>query len=113
MRKFALIVSLLACLGLSGCYAGPHQLKRTVDDWDQKTYVKQPWVNAVLWVVPVFPILHFGAGLGDFFVVDAWTFWAKDAWDGKGTGFRHYNVEHTDGAMSSLLMDDSSFMGVN
>ena len=75
-------------------------------------YVKQPWVDAILWVVPVFPILNFGALIGDFFVVDAYAFWFKDAWDGKGTGFRHAEVEATDGAMNSLLMDDGTFLEI-
>ena len=97
---------------LAGCAAGPHQLRRTVDDLDHKLYVQQPWVDGILWFVPVFPLLHFGAGIGDFFIGDAYAFWIKDAWDGKGTGFRHLEVEATDGAMNSLMMDDGKFLEI-
>jgi hypothetical protein len=93
--------------------AGPHQLRRTVDDWDQKLYVKSPWIDAVLWVVPVFPLANFGAWVGDFFVTDAYAFWFKDAWDGKGTGFEHYKQEWTDGRMKSLLSSDSGFIRID
>ena len=112
MRRVALILSMLSCLWLTGCLAGPHQLRRSVDDWDHKMYVQQPWIDAILWVVPVFPILTFGAGIGDFIITDAYAFWFKDAWDGKGTGFRHATVEPTDGAMNSLLLDDGKFLTI-
>lgn len=113
MQRVALIALLILGMCLSGCAAGPHQLLRSVDDLDQRVYVESPWLNGVLWFVPVFPALQFGAAIGDFFVGDAYAFWVKDAWDGKGTGFRHYDVKHTDGAVSSLLMDDGKFLKVN
>jgi hypothetical protein len=99
-------------MGLSGCAAGPHQLRRSVDDWDQKLYVNSPWLNAVLWIVPVIPIAHFLGGIGDFLIVDAYSFWFKDAWDGKGTGFKHLEVQATDGQMKSLLLDDGKFLEI-
>jgi hypothetical protein len=111
MRK--LLTSLAVCaaaLSLSSCMAGPKQLTRTVDDWDQKTYVNSPWLDAVLWVVPVFPLAGFGAGIVDFFV-DGYHFWINDAWDGKGTGFKHANIECTDGYVGSLL-DGGEFLKV-
>jgi hypothetical protein len=112
MRRFAVALLLVGSLALSSCLAGPHQLKRSVDDWDQKMYVQSPWIDAVLWIVPVFPIAHFIAGIGDFLIVDAYAFWFKDAWDGKGTGFKHYEVTPTDGAMRSLLIDDAKFLEI-
>ena len=114
MRKslLSLVFAGVACLGLSSCLAGPHQLKRTVDDWDQKMYVDSPWLSAALWVIPVFPICHFGAGIGDFLIGDAYAFWFKDAWDMKGTGFKHYATQPTDGQMSSLLNDDGSYLEI-
>lgn len=116
MRRIALALCLIAGVGLTSCYAGPHQLRRTVDDWDQKMYVDSPWLNAVLWVVPVFPVLDFAAGIGDFFVTDAYAFWFKDAWDGKGTAFQHYQVQPASGedggTMKSLLMDDGKFLKI-
>jgi hypothetical protein len=112
MRKARLVCALLAITTFAACSAGPHQLNRTVDDWDQKMYVDQPWLNGVLWFVPVFPIAHFIAIVGDFFITDAYAFWFKDAWDGKGTAFTHFNVSPTDGAMSSLMNDDGRFLEI-
>jgi len=112
MKKARLVCALLAITTFASCLAGPHQLKRTVDDWDQKMYVDSPWLNGVLWFVPVFPIAGFLAAVGDFFVTDAYAFWLKDAWDGKGTAFTHYSVKATDGAMSSLLNEDAHFLEI-
>ena len=112
MKKARLVGALLAITTLGACFAGPHQLKRTVDDWDHKMYIEQPWLDGVLWFVPVFPIAGFLAQVGDFFVTDAYAFWLKDAWDGKGTAFTHYSVKATDGAMSSLLNEDAHFLEI-
>ena len=113
MRKLVVSVAAAAvALSFTSCLAGPHQLKRTVDDWDHKTYVNSPWLDAVLWVIPVYPFCFFVAGIGDFFVTDAWAFWRYDAWDGKGTGFKHAEVAPTDGTVGSLLRDDAGFMKV-
>ena len=112
MKKARLACALLAITTLAACSAGPHQLKRSVDDWDAKLYVSNPWLDGVLWFVPVIPIASFGAAIGDFLVTDAYSFWFKDAWDGKGTGFTHFTPTPTDGSMQSLLLDDSHFMEV-
>ena len=114
MRKIlATVAAATVAFSLTSCMAGPHQLCRTVDDWDHKTYVNSPWLDAVLWVVPVFPLAHFGARIGDFFVGDAWAFWRYDAWDQKGTGFKHADIAPTDGQVGSLLSEGSGFMKVN
>lgn len=113
MKKHVLALALGATALLPSCLAGPHQLCRTVDDWDQKNYIASPWLNAALWVIPVFPICHFGAGVADFFVTDAYAFWFKDAWDNNGTGFEHYKQTWTDGRMKSLLMSDSGFIRID
>ncbi|MCA8953550.1 MAG: hypothetical protein KDE27_28825 [Planctomycetes bacterium] len=112
MRKLlASIAVTTAAVMMTSCSAGPHQLKRTVDDWDHKMYVNNPWLNGVLWFVPVFPLCHFGASIGDFLVTDAYFFWFQDAWDMKGTGFKHADVMATDGQVGSL-MGDGSFLKV-
>lgn len=104
MKRLTLLFALSALL-FTGCAAGPHQLHRTVDDWDQDIYVKSPWLSAVLYIVPVFPFAKWGAMIGDFFVFDAIAFWGEDAWDGKGTGFEHFNPAAPDGKVKSLLLD--------
>lgn len=98
-----LLLSGVTCL--CACAAGPHQLRRSVDDLDQKTYVNSPWWNATLWLVPVFPVAYVGAFVADCLITDPWAFWFEDAWDGKGTGFEHLPVQWTDGRMGSLGMD--------
>ena len=112
MKKARLAFALLALTTVAACSAGPHQLRRSVDDWDQKLYVDSPWLDGILWFVPVIPIAGFLATIGDFLVVDAYAFWFKDAWDGKGTGYTHYTPTHTDGAMGSLLLDDGKFLEI-
>lgn len=112
MRKIALTLALLGSVAFTSCMAGPHQLKRTVDDLDRKVYVQSPWLDAVLWIVPVFPLAHFGASIGDFFITDAYAFWFKDAFGGKGgTGFDHANIEQSR-TMGSLV-GDGKFLQIN
>jgi hypothetical protein len=111
-RSPALLASLLLATTLSSCFAGPHQLRRSVDDWDHKTYVNSPWFNAALWVVPVLPICNVLAWTGDFLICDAYAFWIHDAWDGKGTGFQHMEVIAVDGKVGSLLLDRAEWTRV-
>jgi len=115
MRKTLLAILAATVMGFSttSCSAGPHQLRRTVDDWDHKMYVNSPWVDGILWFIPVIPIAMFIGWAGDFLIVDAYSFWLHDAWDGKGTGFKHLDVAATDGTMSSLMIDGASFLQVN
>jgi len=112
MRKFisSLALGAITAVSLTSCAAGPHQLRRTVDDWDHKMYVNSPWVDAVLWVIPVIPLANLVAGIGDFLVTDAYCFWLHDAWDGKGTGYEHLKVEAKDGTLGSLLSDGTGWL---
>jgi hypothetical protein len=114
MRKIiaSLALGTVATLSMTSCSAGPHQLRRSVDDWDHKTYVNSPWLDGVLWFIPVIPLATIVAAFGDFFITDAYAFWFHDAWDGKGTGYEHLKVDATDGKMGSLLMDGSSWLQV-
>ena len=113
MKRSLVTLALGMTLFLGSCMAGPHQLRRSLDDFDQKLYIQNPWLDGVLWVVPVFPIGMFIAQIGDFFIGDAYSFWFKDAWDMKGTGFTHFNPTPTDGTMKSLLLDDGKFLEVH
>lgn len=110
MRKLGIVVALLACFSFTSCAAGPHQLRRSVDEWDQKMYVDSPWLDAVLWVVPVYPLAYMLAGIGDFIVTDGYTFWFVDAFGGaRGTGYQYQSLDHPNGYMQSML-DVSSWM---
>ncbi len=111
MHKLTGIALAAAVLTLSSCAAGPHQLRRTVGDFDQKLYVEQPWIDVALHIIPVIPLLSFGAAIGDFFL-DGYHFWGSDAWDGTGTAFRHYQVTPTDGTLESLLLDDAKLLEI-
>lgn len=95
----------LSLLCLAGCFAGPQQLRRSVDDWDHRNYVNSPWWSATLWVVPVVPAMYVGAIAGDFLVTNPLAFWGEDAWDGNGTGYEHLHVEWTDGREQSLCSE--------
>ncbi len=112
MRKWAFGLVLLLCGVFTSCSAGPQQLRRTVDDWDMKLYTQSPWLNAALHVIPVIPITEGLSYIGDFFVTNAYHFWVKDAWDGKGTGFKHAEYLGEDGYLESLLLDGSKFLEV-
>ncbi|MCA8971503.1 MAG: hypothetical protein KDC95_17050 [Planctomycetes bacterium] len=112
MRKIALAALLAVSAGLGSCVVGPHQLGRTVDDWDRKMYVESPWLDAALNIIPVVPIAKFGAGIADFFVTDAYTFWLKDAFAGKGgTGFVHY--QDTSSRQMKSLLADGKFLEIS
>ena len=113
MRTLRRITPFLALVALTACAAGPHQLRRSIDDWDHKSYVNSPWWNAMLWVVPVFPACYAGAWVGDFLITDPWAFWGEDAWDGKGTGFEHLQVPWTDGRRQSLWSDRAAWTRIS
>jgi len=92
---------------LGSCASGPHQLRRSVDDWDQKIYVNSPWLNAGMWLVGIYPVCHAGAIAFDFILTDPYHFWFEDAWDGNGTGYRHLEIDWTDGWTDCLFSDRS------
>jgi len=108
----ALALTVGLSFSFSSCFAGPHQLRRSVDDWDAKLYTESPWISAALWVIPVIPLADWVAMAGDFLVTDAYHFWIKDAWDGKGTGFKHAEFLGSDGYMNSMLVGTGSWMKV-
>lgn len=112
MKRTFCTLAIGMTLYLGSCVAGPHQLSRSVDDWDQKSYVANPWMNVLWYIIPVIPICKYVAAIGDFFITDAYAFWFKDAWDMKGTAYTHFNPTPTDGSMSSLLLDDGKFLEI-
>ena len=110
MRKLALGLVLLFSVSLTSCFAGPHQLRRTVDDWDNKMFVENVWIDAALWF-GVIPLASLGASIGDLFVTDAVNFWGTDAWSGEnGAGYKHHDVGAARNAHS--LLDDGKWLEV-
>ena len=103
MGKFPRLLAVVAAATLPSCLAGPNQLGRSVDDWDQRLYTNSPWWNATLWVIPVIPVAAIGAFVCDTLVGNAHAFWFRDAWAGDGTGFRSADFAPVDGAKQSLL----------
>lgn len=100
---------LLLAATLGSCFAGPHQLRRSMDDWDHKHYVNSPRWNAVLWIVPVIPVATVVALALDTVITDPYAFWFGDAWDNAGTGYEHLPVQWNDGRVSSLWNDRSGW----
>ena len=94
MKKLALACAIAATLLASSCMSGPKRLTRSWDDWVNQQYTENAWLHGALLqdIVPVYPIVGFVAGIGDAFV-NFYYFWSKDAWDNKGTGFEHEQVQ--------------------
>ncbi|QDU65821.1 hypothetical protein [Engelhardtia mirabilis] len=101
--KKSIAIAALAGLALSSCAAGPHQLRRSVDDFDQQLYIDNPLLDGVLWFIPVIPLGYYIASIGDFLIVDAYHFWGKDVWRGEGTSFDHWTPEGSPARVNSLL----------
>lgn len=95
MIKKLLGAMLLACsLSLvSGCNSGPKRLTRTWDDWTNQKYTENAYVHGMLLqdILPVYPLVGFVMAVGDLLIVNPYYFWAKDVWDGNGTGYNHTN----------------------
>ncbi len=112
MRKIAIALGLGLALVLGGCLAGPHQLRRTVDDFDQKLYVDSPIIDGILWFpIPAFYIGYWGASIGDFFL-DGYHFWIEDVWANEGKGFKHIDPQGSK-IVYSLMRDESKFAQVS
>lgn len=112
MKRTLCTLAVGMTLFLGACAAGPQQLSRSVDDYDQKLYIQNPWLDGILYVIPVIPLAKYVAAIGDFFIGNAYAFWFKDAWDMKGTAYTHFNPTPTDGSMSSLLLDDGKWLEI-
>jgi hypothetical protein len=91
-RKLLGTLVLLGALTVaSGCYSGPKRLQRTWDDYENKAYVENAWLSGVLGVVPAYPLVMFGAMIGDAFY-NFYYFWFVDAFDeNTGTAYIHEN----------------------
>ena len=109
MRKIAIALGLGLALVLGGCLAGPHQLRRSLDDFDQKLYVDSPIIDGILWFpIPAFGIANYVAWIGDFFI-DGYHFWINDVWANEGAGFVHIEPQGNK-QVYSLTRDDSEFI---
>jgi hypothetical protein len=96
MRKGLVVVSLLAILVVAGCQSGPSYLSRSVDDWQNNNYEKQPLVTMLLTdVVPFYPVVKILAMVPDVLILNPVQFWGHDVWDGVGSAFVHDNPEGT------------------
>jgi len=93
MRKVVTwLVVLVFVVSVFGCITGPFQLSRSVDDFHNDLYAKQPILAAVL-----SPFLWTGywiAGVVDEIVVNNYYFWGHDVWAGKGTAYKHTDAEN-------------------
>lgn len=112
LRTSTAAVLLLAIGSCPGCLAGPHQLRRSVDDLDQALYVQNPWLNGLLWLIPAIPVLYLGAQVADSLTTDPYAFWGDDAWDCTGTGFEPADIK-ADYKMASMLDDQVRWFRTN
>ena len=106
IRRVMITLIAATTLGIAGCSSGPSQLSRSVDDWDNQLYVQSPWMDSILHLVPVIPVMKLAGGTVDLLFINPWYFWTDDAWDSKGTGFKRAQLEFTDGYLGSLMVDD-------
>lgn len=109
----AVVPAAFAALLLSSCLAGPHQMRRSIDDWDHQMYANSPLLDGLLWIpVPLFPLLTGLALAGDAVTFDFYSFWFRDVWRGSGTGFEHLRVEAPAGKAFSLIGTDGAWFRV-
>jgi len=93
MKKMFGLALLVGLVATSGCYSGPTRLSNAWGDFSNQKYSENAWMHAILSsVLPVYPIVGGFAAFGDLFL-NAYYFWAKDAWDNKGTAYVHKNPE--------------------
>ena len=96
MKKTLFRSAALASLLLAAsCVSGPRRLSRNFDTWTNQKYTENAWLHGALLqdVLPVYPIFGFVCAIGDWLIVNPYTFWTKDAWDNKGTGYEYKNPE--------------------
>ena len=78
----------------TGCASGPSYLSRSVDDWQNKNYEKNPLVTGFFTdVLPFYPLVEGLAEIPDKLVLNPIQFWGHDVWTGEGRAFTHKNPE--------------------
>lgn len=111
MRRIGLTLATLAVvLLLAGC-AGPFYAFRTVDDFANDLYVKNPTLTQAFYYVPAIPLCMFVGFAVDFAALNPWAFWTKDIWRGRGTPFRHQTAGSSsarEAAGPSVAADDGA-----
>ena len=95
MFKFVSAICLATAVFVgAGCASGPSYLSRSVDDWQNTNYQKNPLVTGIFTdVVPFFPIVEGLAEIPDRLVLNPIQFWGYDIWSGEGRAFTHENPE--------------------
>ena len=91
-------LAFLVLLSAAGCW-GPQKLTRHMDDWTNQSYVDNPWLLGNVVAYGMLRLVFFITGTLDLFI-NAYYFWALDAWplgehDGTGTKFEHRPVTPT------------------
>ena len=94
MRKSLATLALLIALSTTSCMTGPFRLSRTWDDMWNQNFTENAWLDGAILgtIIPVYPLVGWVMTLGDVIVVNTYHFWAKDAWDNRGTGFNHKSL---------------------
>lgn len=92
MRKGSWLLALAAVSLIAGCTAGPSYLSRTVDDWQNTQYEKEPLLTGVLSdVIPLYTLGEALGMIGDWLILNPVQFWGFDVWKKQGASFMHTN----------------------
>ena len=87
MKKVALILVLaLVVVAGIGCY-GTQKITRSLDDWGNEMQTNNAWLAQPVGLI-VIPIASIFTSLVDG-VIDAYYFWADNAWSNRGTAYVH------------------------
>ena len=66
-------------------------------------YSESAWVHGALLqdIVPVYGVVGAFAGLGDVLLLNPYYFWSQDAWDNRGTAFKHKELVNVQRVVAS------------
>ena len=94
-KRFILVFCVAAVLFTIGC-SNPSYLMRSVDDWQNLNYEKNPLATGLFSdIVPVYGLIKLFAAIPDVLFINPYQFWVYDAWRGGGVGFMHKNPAGT------------------
>ena len=93
MKKSSLLLAVMVTALLAGCTAGPSYLSRTVDDWQNNNYEKDPLITSILSqpFIPLYDLGKFVGGVVDVIILNPIQFWGFDVWDNEGAAHIHDN----------------------
>ena len=96
LRNWFLVFCIAMVLCGSGCSAGPNHMWRTVDDWQNINYEKNPLATGFFTdIVPFYPVVKVLVAIPDIVFLNPIQFWVWDVWTGVGAAHVHKNPQGT------------------